>query len=88
MSRERVERIAEKWAEFFPVERVEQSPPVEEPEPVVNKGNYIPSAGDSPGELSDDQKKALSNSGKTNHELLAEMLAAQNVAFQWYGPQK
>lgn len=87
MSRERVERIAEKWAEFFPVNPVEQSPPVKEPEP-AGKGNVIPSAGNSPGELSDDQKKALSNSGKTNNELLAEMLAAQNVAFQWYGPQQ
>jgi hypothetical protein len=48
MSREQVERVALKWAEFFPVtpNEPEQSEP--EPEP-IGKGNVIPTAGHSPG---------------------------------------
>ncbi|OBB10729.1 hypothetical protein A5731_22620 [Mycolicibacterium conceptionense] len=88
MSREQAERIAQKWAEFFPaaepVELVEPAP-AEEPEP--GKGNVIPGAGNQP-ELTDAQMQALVKSGKTNNEMLAEMLSAQNAAYQWYGPQK
>lgn len=80
---EQAASIAAKWAEAF--EPVEPEP---EPEPEPpGKGNVIPSAGQSP-EFTEDQRKALLKSGKTNNELLAELLAEQNAAYRWYGPQK
>ncbi|OBG84777.1 hypothetical protein A5699_25965 [Mycobacterium sp. E802] len=87
MSREQVERVAQKWAEFFPVATPSEQEPVEEPEPEPGKGNVIPTAGNQP-QLTDAQMDALVRSGKTNNEMLAEMLSAQNAAYQWYGPQK
>ncbi|MDV3129090.1 hypothetical protein M1247_29585 [Mycobacterium sp. 21AC1] len=82
-----VDRIARIWAAAFPPPEVEEPSEEAEPEP-LGKGNVVPSAGNSPGELTADQKKSLLRSNKSNNELLAELLDNQNTSYLWYGPQR
>ncbi|MDV3127601.1 hypothetical protein M1247_21930 [Mycobacterium sp. 21AC1] len=84
-----VDRIAAEWNRVFnpPLADAVEEPEAEsaELEP-VGKSSVIPSAGHTPGELTADQQKNLTKR-KTNTEMLADMLANQNTAYQWYGPQ-
>lgn len=78
-----VDRIAAEWNRVFAPVEEPPTEPVEEPEP-VGHGNVIPSAGHQP-ELTDERVKAITRSGKTNHELLAELLEQQRQGYTWYG---